>query len=280
MALTSTLFSSFFLTSIGLGCARFGSMTGATPEEAAELICRARDRGVTFFDTASSYGQGDSERMLGRLVGGDDRICLVTKVGKQVPLKGRLLRPVKGIVRKLARGSKTMNSAVRQSRGAALPVNFDPAFLRSELVKSHRRTGLETLPMVMLHSVDAVTLARGAAMDLLDQSRARGDIRIIGASVEDLQAAEATLHDDRIQAVQVPYVAGDSAMVDWAQRAKAAGKLVVAREIFDGIGALPAEARKGHVAKNIARCVQDTAVDVALVGTTKVAHLDEILALV
>ena len=255
-------------------------MTGASPAEAEALICRARDHGITFFDTASSYGQGDSERMLGRLVGVDDRICLVTKVGKQVPLKARLLQPAKGVVRKLARGSKTMNRTVRQSRGAALPMNFDPRFLRTELVKCHRRTGLETLPMVMLHSADATNLARGVAMDVLEQARVRGDIRIIGVSVDDLEAAEATLQDSRIQAVQVPYKAGDSAIADWARRAEAAGKLVVAREIFDGIGALPAEARKGYIADNLTRCAQDPVVGVALVGTTKVAHLDEILALV
>lgn len=279
MMLPTKNFAGFKLTAIGLGCARLGSFSGATPSEAETLILRARDAGVTFFDTASSYGQGDSERMLGRLVGGEDKICLVTKVGKQVPVKARLLQPVKGIVRNLTRNSAKMRSTVRQSRGAALPVNFDPAFLTSELAKCHRRTGLATLPMVMLHSVDAASVKAGAAMEVLEHAQTRGDIRVIGVSVDDLEAAESTLADSRIQAVQVPYLPGDAAMADWAVRANQAGKLVVAREVFDGVAALPAGDRSGHIEKNLLRSTSDAAVGVTLIGTTKTAHFDEILGM-
>ncbi|MEM7398228.1 MAG: aldo/keto reductase [Pseudomonadota bacterium] len=279
MTIPTKAFSGFSLTNVGLGCARLGSMTGATTEEAKALILRARDAGVTFFDTAASYGQGDSERILGRLVGSDDKICLVTKVGKQVSFKARLLQPVKGIVRSLARNSSKMHSTVRQSRGAALPVNFDAAFLTSELTKCHRRTGLKTIPMVMLHSVDAATVKEGAAIEVLERAQTRGDIRLIGASVDDLEAAEATLADSRIQAVQVPYVAGDSAMADWAIHANRAGKLVVAREVFGGVAALPAGERAGYIQKNLLRSTSDAAVGVTLVGTTKTAHFDEILGM-
>lgn len=280
MTIPTKDFAGYSLTTLGLGCARLGSMTGATPQEAEALILRARDAGVTFFDTASSYGQGDSERMLGRLVGRDDKICLVTKVGKKVPLKARMLQPAKGIVRKLTRNSSKMHSTVRQSRGAALPVNFAADFLTRELAKCHRRTGLEMIPMVMLHSVDAATLNSGIAVEVLERAQTRGDIRLIGASVDDLAAAEATLGDNRIQAVQVPYLPGDGAMADWAVRAKSAGKLVVAREVFDGVATLPANERAGHIQKNLTRCITDAAVDVTLVGTTKTSHFDEILGMV
>lgn len=279
MTLPTKKFGDFLLTSLGLGCARLGSIRGASPAEAEELILRARDAGITFFDTAACYGQGDSERMLGKLVGKDDKICLATKIGKRTPLKARLLQPVKSIVRDLTRNSTKVNNTVRQSRGAALPVNFDTDFLASELAKCHRRTGLATLPMVMLHSVDCKTLKDGMAIEVLERAQTRGDIRLIGVSVDDLEAAEATLADSRIQAVQVPYHPSDVAMSDWAVRANNEGKLVVAREVFDGVATLPAGDRSGYIQKNILRSTSDAAVGVTLIGTTKTAHFDEILGM-
>lgn len=277
MALDHFEYSGFRLSSIGLGCSRLGSITGATPKEAEALIEMAIDHGVTFFDTASSYGQGDSERTLGRLLARNDTVCLVTKVGKQVPLKAKLIQPVKGLVRKFTRGSRTMTSSVKKARGRALPVCFDPAFLRAEMAKSHRRLGMETIPMLMLHSVPAEVLKQGDAMDVLAAAKSRGDVRIIGASVDDLAAAEATLADPRIECVQVPYYAQDTAMANWAASARAAGKLVIAREIFDGIAALPSDQRQGHIKRNLTRVTSDSSISVSLVGTTKTSHFDGII---
>jgi aryl-alcohol dehydrogenase-like predicted oxidoreductase len=131
--------------------------------------------------------------------------------------------------------------------------------------------------VVLLHSVSAEALVQGEAMAVLEAAKARGDVRAIGVSVDEISAAEATLADPRIEVVQVPYITGDSAMVDWARRAAAAGKLVVAREIFSGIGGVAPPAKSEFVASNLARVEGDLAVGVALVGTTKIEHLDQVL---
>jgi len=54
-----------------------------TPEpEAARIVARALERGLLFFDTANVYGDGESERILGRALRGRRSECLVaTKVG-------------------------------------------------------------------------------------------------------------------------------------------------------------------------------------------------------
>ena len=61
-----------------------GSGWGTTDAEAERLaaIQLARERGVTFFDTAPTYGDGASERLLGRaLKPHRDRVAIATKVG-------------------------------------------------------------------------------------------------------------------------------------------------------------------------------------------------------
>ncbi|MFO0750952.1 MAG: aldo/keto reductase [Myxococcota bacterium] len=63
-----------------LGCMNFGKRT---PEpEARRIIDLAIARGVTLFDTANAYVDGESERILGRaLRGRRDAVAVATKVG-------------------------------------------------------------------------------------------------------------------------------------------------------------------------------------------------------
>jgi len=64
---------------VGLGCNNFGGRLGL--EETRAVVDAARDAGVTFFDTAESYGNGGgSERLLGEILEGRrDRVFLATK---------------------------------------------------------------------------------------------------------------------------------------------------------------------------------------------------------
>jgi aryl-alcohol dehydrogenase-like predicted oxidoreductase len=64
---------------VGLGCNNFGGRIGF--EETQAVVEAALDAGVTFFDTAESYGGGGgSERFLGELLEGRrDQVVLATK---------------------------------------------------------------------------------------------------------------------------------------------------------------------------------------------------------
>ena len=54
---------------IGLGCWQIGSGWGeASEDEALDVLRTAVDGGVTFLDTADVYGDGRSERLVGRLL--------------------------------------------------------------------------------------------------------------------------------------------------------------------------------------------------------------------
>ncbi|HVH08715.1 MAG TPA: aldo/keto reductase [Gemmatimonadales bacterium] len=66
------------------GWALGGSAWGPVIAESDRLaaVARALERGVTFFDTAPSYGNGTSETLLGRaLAGHRPRVAIATKVG-------------------------------------------------------------------------------------------------------------------------------------------------------------------------------------------------------
>jgi len=76
-----------FVSELCFGAMTFGgrgfwSVVGKLGEEEADrLVFRALDEGVNFFDTADVYSEGESERLLGKALGGQRKhIVLATKV--------------------------------------------------------------------------------------------------------------------------------------------------------------------------------------------------------
>src|SRR5581483_10420127 len=65
---------------LGLGCNNFGPRLDLTTTK--RVVFRALDLGVTFFDTADSYGLGTSESQLGEILGDRRKdVILATKFG-------------------------------------------------------------------------------------------------------------------------------------------------------------------------------------------------------
>jgi aryl-alcohol dehydrogenase-like predicted oxidoreductase len=78
---------------IGLGTWQFGSRewgygAGYADAEAGRIVARARELGITVFDTAEVYGFGRSERILGTALrdsGGTDGVVIASKVFPVLP---------------------------------------------------------------------------------------------------------------------------------------------------------------------------------------------------
>jgi L-galactose dehydrogenase/L-glyceraldehyde 3-phosphate reductase len=72
------------VSELGFGCGSVGGlMVRGRPSEQREVVQRALEAGVTYFDTAASYGNGESERNLGRTLtelGAWDRVVVGTKL--------------------------------------------------------------------------------------------------------------------------------------------------------------------------------------------------------
>jgi aryl-alcohol dehydrogenase-like predicted oxidoreductase len=74
-----------------LGAMTFGSQVDAAA--AARMVHRARESGITMFDTANTYNAGKSEEILGQIVGPfRHEVQIATKVGKSAPARDGLYR--------------------------------------------------------------------------------------------------------------------------------------------------------------------------------------------
>lgn len=75
------------VSTLCLGTMMFGEQT--KDDEAARIVGSAREAGVNFLDTADVYNNGESEKIVGRLVASErDRWVIATKVANPMPAPG------------------------------------------------------------------------------------------------------------------------------------------------------------------------------------------------
>jgi len=144
------------VSKICLGCMSFGSPEWRDwlldEEESAEIIERALDLGINFFDTANVYSRGESERIVGNVLEEYDRSeqVVATKVfGEMADGPNR-----QGLSRK----------AIEQ-----------------ELAASLDRLGMDTVDLYQIHRWDYDTPV-AETMRALSAAVDRGQVRYLGAS--------------------------------------------------------------------------------------------------
>lgn len=252
------------MTTIGLGCSRFGSLVGGTDAQSARgLVEAALDMGVRHFDTADIYGQGDSERFLGRLLASTPDAVITTKAGQRFPLAKRLVLTAKPILKPLMDRRAGLTRAAAASRAGLLPQDWSRRHLEKAIVGSLRRLRRETVDNFLLHSPSADVLGKGDAMDHLVSFKDRGMARRVGVSIDDAAAFEAALADSRVEVVQLPL---QVLLLDprLEQKAMTGEVELIVRELFAGRTDHDVDAAMGSVPKGVS---------VALVGTGNPDHL-------
>ncbi len=257
---------------LGLGCSRLGStLAGVSASEARNLVGHALDRGVSVFDTADIYGQGSSERLLGAGLGRRrSGVVLVGKAGQKFTARQHVATLFKGPIRLVAARLPALHSAVGVSRAQRLPRDYGARHVGTAIEGSLRRLGTEWLDVFLLHSPDAAEIAEGRSFELLERLKERGTLRWWGISCDDAAAVEAALRVPGVAVLQIPLLlAQDSPGVVAA--ASAQGVALMVREVFAAAPSGP-----GWRANRLAAAMALPNA-IALVGTTRAAHLDEAL---
>jgi aryl-alcohol dehydrogenase-like predicted oxidoreductase len=179
------------LSRIGLGCGNFGGIgsapelfgRGETEEEAFALMDAAWAAGITFFDTAASYGGGRSERWVGRW-----------RSERSAPV---LL------------SSKVYWSVTGDSDDRGLSRE---RILR-ELDASLERLGVERLDLYLTHEPDAETPIE-ETLRALDEVVRSGKVRAIGASNLDAEQLEEALEtSDRLGLARFAWVQNEFSLL-------------------------------------------------------------------
>ena len=139
------------ISRLGLGTMTWGRDTDT--HEAAEQMRSYIEAGGNFIDTASSYADGDSERVIGGLIGtffDRDNVVIATKAGVTYP-----------------QGVRTVNNSRH--------------FLIGELEKSLTRLGTDYVDIWQVHAWDA-DVALEDTLSALDFAYSSGKARYVGIS--------------------------------------------------------------------------------------------------
>ncbi|VVJ23828.1 Putative oxidoreducatse SCO7286 [Amycolatopsis camponoti] len=156
---------------VGLGCWQLGADWGAVDEnDALAVLHAAADAGVTFFDTADVYGDGRSERLVGRFRAERGDVFVATKMGRRVE---------------------------------QVPENYVRANFREWNDRSRRNLGVETLDLVQLHCPPSPVYSSDAVYDALDEMVSEGRIKAYGVSVETVSEALTALARPQVASVQI-----------------------------------------------------------------------------
>lgn len=259
---------------LGLGCSRLGSVNGASADEARELLLAAHEGGMRVFDTSNIYGQGDSERLIGQTVSQRDGTVIISKAGKYVSVKRRVLVPLKSVLRSATRRSDGARERVTAARSKPMPTRWDSAQLTKSLEGSLRRLQREHIDVFMLHSPPLQVIEAGDAVDTLDRARVAGKIGLVGVSVDDVASANAALSDTRVSAIQLPIHPDANAYDEVLEAANEQQVIVIAREIFGGASHMSVVADPVAFAhRRVSDLVVDPRLNLSLVGTTRVGNL-------
>lgn len=258
-----------YLSRLGLGASRMGSFNNPQPlSESLRLIRSALDLGVTTFDTANIYGQGDSERAIGRaLAGARDQAFVITKGGRLFSARAQALRWAKPLVRPLL-AARARGQAVTALRGDELRADWSASALTRSLDGSLRRLRTDRVDGFLLHSPPAAIVADPATNDVLAALRQAGKARHVGVSCDDREALVAALAIPSVTMLQLPVdLLADAA--GFAGDIASRGIIIIAREVISLRRDLPPiEAVRDALAQPLVSC--------ALVGTTRLAHLADL----
>lgn len=194
------------LSAIGLGCSRIGSFNSPlSRSDIRSLLAAAFDSGVSVFDTSDVYGQGDSERELGRFLAGPRREAafVVTKGGKLFSTKMRLLRPFKPLLKPLlARGGR---KAVSARRTDEMSEDFSSAHIIRAVEGSLRRLRADKLDGFLLHSPPASTVSDPSIWETIIRLRDSGKIATFGVSCDTKDVVDASLRVSELTLLELPY---------------------------------------------------------------------------
>ncbi len=166
------------VSEIGFGAwAIGGNGYGVTDDrESLAALEKAWERGVNFYDTADTYGQGHSETLVAQFLKGKPRheVILASKCGWDFYHGG--------------------------SRK-----NFDPDYIRFACAESLKRLQVEAIDLYQLHNPSLELICAGHALAAMEELKGQGKIRFIGISVHTPEEALRAIEDGRVDTLQLKF---------------------------------------------------------------------------
>ena len=169
---------------IGYGMWGMGEWSGSDDAESLHSLQRSVDLGCNFFDTAWAYGDGRSERLLGKLLRQNPSKTLYTAT--KIPPK---------------------NLRWPSRREFTLEDCFPPDHIQAYVHRSLKNVGVECLDLIQFHTWEDSWIEDDRWVNKMDELRREGKIGAVGISINRWEPWNGVraVRSGLIEAVQVIY---------------------------------------------------------------------------
>ena len=162
------------VSEVSLGTWQIGGKWGEpfNHQNAERILNHAIDQGINFIDTADVYGEGESEKAVGKVLKErSEEVYFATKCGRK-------LKPHDD-------------------------VSYQPDVLKSFVESSLANMGLEKLDLIQLHCPPSETYDRPEIFEVFDELKTEGKISHFGVSVEKVSEAFKAMEYPNVETVQI-----------------------------------------------------------------------------
>ena len=220
------------VSEIGLGCSDLAGGVFVDNREAVQALLQAFDSGINFFDTSVSYGQGESERIIGRaLKGRRDRVIIATKGGYDYTPVGKVALRLKKHLWPLRCVLRPVKGTLVQMRASQKRPNFSINHLKGAVNGSLRRLQTDYLDLFQLHNPPTSLFEVEDHYELLESLKAQGKIRYYGVACPTVEDALVWCRYPGVSSIQVPIsLVNQEALTELLPQAVQEKLAVIARE--------------------------------------------------
>lgn len=171
---------------LGMGCSAVLGRTGRRDSLAA--LSAAYDAGITFYDTARSYGYGGCEGLLGEFFSGSkrDSVVLCTKFGIVATRPNGWKQRVKPLARAVIRLFPGLRGIARKvAADQFVRGQFTVELLKSSLETSLRQLKTGYIDILLMHAAPMSALRQDELMEQLERIVEAGKVRLAGISADE-----------------------------------------------------------------------------------------------
>ena len=164
------------VSEVGLGCWQIGWCWGdVTEHDARELLKKSLDKGINFFDTSDTYGDGRSERFLSEIIKStSEKIYVTTKLGRRI-------------------------------RGTNYPKGYKQEPMEEFIDRSLMNLGIECIDLLQLHCPPSEIIFKKETFEMMDKIVKKGKVKNYGVSVHKISDAMEAIKNPNVKSIQLVF---------------------------------------------------------------------------
>ena len=164
------------VSEVGLGCWQIGWCWGDVSEQdARDLLKKSLDKGINFFDTSDTYGDGRSERFLSEIIKStSQKIFVTTKLGRRI-------------------------------RGTNYPRGYKQRPMEEFIDRSLMNLGIECIDLLQLHCPPSEIITKKETFEMMDEIVKKGKVANYGVSVHKVSDAMEAIKNPNVKSIQLVF---------------------------------------------------------------------------